>query len=91
MLNEIPSWLRSFRITIKSLSDTTLFDSWHNDIQELKFDDTLGGQKGTDIVLSQKSYKIEGIQLYTDMTTDFADQQKNNFLFQITIIVNNKD
>lgn len=87
MLNEIPQWLRSLRIAVLTDPETMIFDSWSDNIKDLKFDDTLGGQVGTDIKLSQKTYKIEAFQIITDMTTDSPDLIKDKFLFQINIFV----
>ena len=91
MLNEIPQWLRSFRVAVFTDIESMIFDSWSDEIKDLKFDDTLGGQVGTDIRLFQKSYKIDAFQIITDMTTDQSDMIKDKFLLQINILVSPND
>jgi len=87
MLNEIPQWLRSFRVEVLTDTESIIFDSWSNEIKDLKFDDTLGGQVGTNIKLFERSYKIDAFQIITDMTTDQSDLIKDRYLFQINIFV----
>jgi hypothetical protein len=87
MLKEIPQWLESFRLTVVTESETMLFDSLTDDIQKMKFDDTLGGQKGTYIKIDQRLYKIEAVQVYTNMATDISDKLNEKFSFQITIVI----
>lgn len=91
MLNEIPQWLRSFRVAVLTDPETMIFDSWSDNIKDLKFEDSLGGQVGTDIKLSQKTYKIETFQIITDMTTHLPDLIKDKFIFQINIFASPKD
>jgi hypothetical protein len=79
--------MRFIRIAVLTEPETMIFNSWSDNIKDLKFDDTLGGQVGTDIKLSQKTYKIEAFQIITDMTTDSPDIINDKFLFQINIFV----
>lgn len=64
-----------------------LFDSYEDDIKNLKFDNTLGGQKGTHIQLSGSEYTIDGMQIYTDQTTDHNKIDQYQFDYQLTIVV----
>ena len=81
MLNATPQWLKTFRITVLTDPETMIFDSWSDNVKDLKFDDTLGGQVGTNIKLSKIPYSIEAFQILTDMTTDKQDLIKDKFLF----------
>ena len=88
MINEIPVWLRSFRITVIDISDITLFDSWEDDIiNDLRFDNQLGGEIGSNIVIHNKEYTIHGISIYSDLTTIESSEKLNQYGFQLTITV----
>jgi hypothetical protein len=87
MIHNIPDWLRYFRITVINQNDILIFDSWEDDINDLKFDHQLGGQKGTKIVIKNKEHIINGIQIYSDKTTNKSSEEMKQYGFQITVVV----
>lgn len=93
LLDTIPTWLRYFRLMVKTEGGTVLFDTWRDDYQLFKFEDQRGGEIGSNIKLLDKPngsftlYKIKDIKIYSDMTSYSSDLNKKEFGWQVDLIV----
>lgn len=86
MIKEIPEWLSSFTLSVATKDDDWIFDSRHDNVENLKFNDShkMGGYVGSHIIVKNNDYKIINVHFYTDMTGKSID---NKYSLQIVLIV----
>ncbi len=82
-INLLPEWLKGFRILVEKPNGSAIFNSNHDSISILSFND-MELAEGIEITIKESNYIVTGIRFFMS-----EGQTKNpgKWLFQITIDV----